>query len=214
MLPKSVQNLINEFARLPGIGPKTAARLALFYVRAPEERAKNLAKLLEQLNSQITTCSSCFTLTDVNSNPCSICSLAERNQSELCVVESPLDLLAFEQGGLYKGLYFVLGGLISPLDGVGPQDIRISQLKKKVKELVVSKKHPEKSRKDYTLEVILALNPSTEGETTGLYIKEECQKIGNVKFTRLAVGLPTGADIDYADSYTLRMALEGRREVE
>lgn len=195
--PEPVTRLIEEFSRLPGIGPKTASRLTFFLLRAPAEQAISLAEALRQLRERITFCSICFNITE--EDPCPICRDEGRDRSIVCVVEEPLDVLAIERTGEYKGLYHVLHGTISPMEGIGPDDLRIQELIKRL-------------RTEPVEEVILATNPSLEGEATAMYIHRQLMPLG-VRVTRLARGLPVGGDLEYADEMTLARALEGRREM-
>lgn len=205
-LPQVVQKLIEEFERLPGVGPKSAARMAYHYLRAPKENAEKLSSLLLDVKSKIKPCEVCFNFTE--NSPCSICSDPRRNQNLLMVVEEPLDVVAFDRVGIkeeggYEGVFHVLGGVISPVNSVGPEDLRISELLKRIE-----------GRQD-DVELIIATNPNLEGEATAMYIREEIKNGGikGVKTTRLARGLPTGADLEYADQTTLRRAIEGRTEL-
>ncbi len=202
VLPKSVEKVIESFERLPGIGPKSAARMAYFFLRAPKERSIDLAKALVEMKKSTTTCSSCFNVTD--SEPCAICRDEQRDASKICVVEEPLDVVALENSGVYKGKYFVLGGVISPADGIGPEDLRMKELKEKISNSI-----------EKTLEVIVATNPSLEGEATAAFITDMLKRIKEkkIKTTRLAMGLPTGADLEYADRLTLKRAMEGRTKI-
>jgi recombination protein RecR len=198
-LPKSVQNLINEFSKLPGIGPKTASRLAFYLLKAPNLDLQNFAATVANLQKDIIFCSICFNMTE--SNPCKICSDSKRDHALICVVEDPLDVVAMDQISDFHGVYHVLGGVISPLDGVGPEDLKIRELL-------------ERLSQPAELEIILATNPSLEGEATAMYLAKQIKlpQFAHVKVTRLARGLPSGADLEYADEYTLSKALEGRRE--
>jgi len=205
VLPKSVENVINEFSRLPGVGPKSASRMTYHYLRSSRLDATKLANALLDMDKEVKSCIKCFNVSD--KDVCDICSSKLRKQDKICVVEEPLDVVAFENSGIYDGLYFVLGGVISPAEGIGEEEIRFKELKARVDELL----------KDAdVLEVIIATNPSLEGEATASYVidlfKDEF-KNGNVKITRLAMGLPTGADLEYADRLTLKRALEGRRGI-
>jgi recombination protein RecR len=205
VLPQSVEKVINEFSKLPGVGPKTAARMAYHYLRSPNHDAKKLSEALEDMDSNVTFCKKCFNVSD--KEICDICSSPIRKQEKLCVVEEPLDVVAFENSAVYDGLYFVLGGVISPAEGIGAEDLRFKELKKRVKELLeeVSK-----------LEIIIATNPNLEGEATASYINDMFKKQlkeGTIVMSRLAMGLPTGADLEYADRLTLKRALEGRRNI-
>ncbi len=195
--PEPVTRLIEEFSRLPGIGPKTASRLTFFLLRAPAEQAISLAEALRQLRERITFCSICFNITE--EDPCPICRDEGRDRSIVCVVEEPLDVLAIERTGEYKGLYHVLHGTISPMEGIGPEDLKIQELIRRL-------------RTEPVEEVILATNPSLEGEATAMYIHRQLMPLG-VRVTRLARGLPVGGDLEYADEMTLARALEGRREM-
>ena len=205
VLPKSVENVINEFSRLPGVGPKSASRMTYHYLRSSRLDATKLANALLEMDKEVKSCTKCFNVSD--KDECDICSSKLRKQDKICVVEEPLDVVAFENSGIYDGLYFVLGGVISPAEGIGEEEIRFKELKARVDELL----------KDAdTIEVIIATNPSLEGEATASYVidlfKEEF-KNNRVKITRLAMGLPTGADLEYADRLTLKRALEGRRGI-
>lgn len=196
-LAKPVARLIEELSRLPGIGPKTASRLTFYLLRVPAEQVKNLAEAIGSLREQIVHCEICFNLTEAS--PCAICRDPQRDQGLICVVEEPLDVIAIERTGEYPGVYHVLHGAISPVDGVGPEDLKIGELLRRVQAGGVR-------------EVILATNPNLEGESTALYIKRLLEPLG-VKVTRIAHGLPVGGDLEYADQVTLIRALEGRREM-
>jgi recombination protein RecR len=200
VLPDNVQKLIRAFERLPGFGPKSAARIAMFMLKSPERYQKELGTLLLNLKRDILYCSICNNLS--SHSPCTICSSQKREQSVICVVEDPLDVVAFEGGSDYQGIYHVLGGVISPVNGIGPEDLSIEKLLKRVKHKNIK-------------EVILATNPNIEGEATAMYIKEEILKQKeDIRISRLARGLPTGADLEYADKTTIKRALEGRTEFE
>ncbi len=192
-----VARLIEEFHKLPGIGPKSAARLAYHILRTPEAGARSLAEAIIDVKEKITLCSICQNLTDTD--PCVICRNTERDASTICVVEEPLDILAIERTGQFKGLYHVLHGVISPMEGIGPDDLKIRELLERLK-------------KGTTEEIILATNPNLEGEATAMYLQRLLSPLG-VKVTSLARGLPVGGDLEYADEVTLGRALEGRREV-
>jgi recombination protein RecR len=203
ILPKAVQKVIEGFERLPGIGPKTAQRLTFYLLHVPEEEIKLFANNLSQLKSHTVFCSLCKNVADFD--PCPICDNPSRDKSVICVVEQPTDLISIEHTGKYQGLYHVLHGAIDPLNNIGPDEIYISDLVKRVK--------------SYTdkLEIILATNPNMEGEATAMYISKQISNIHsqnteNIQITRLAHGLPVGADIEYADEVTLSRALEGRRK--
>jgi recombination protein RecR len=196
-LARPVARLIDEFSRLPGIGPKTASRLTFFLLRAPREQAEALADALRDLKAQSVYCSQCFNIAETS--PCPICASPERDQSIICVVEEPLDVLAIERTGAHHGLYHVLHGAISPVEGIGPGDLRINELIARLNTEAVQ-------------EVILATNPNLEGEATAMYLERLIKPLG-IRITRLARGLPMGSDLEYADEVTLTRALEGRREV-
>lgn len=192
-----VSRLIEEFHKLPGIGPKSAARLTYYLLRMPESEARSLAEAIIDVKEKITLCSVCQNLTDTD--PCSICRNTERDQSIICVVEEPLDILALERTGQFSGLYHVLHGVISPMEGIGPDDLKISELLARL-------------RNGSVKEIILATNPNLEGEATAMYLQRLISPLG-IKVTSLARGLPVGGDLEYADEVTLGRALEGRREV-
>jgi len=205
VLPKSVEKVIDEFSRLPGVGPKSASRMAYHYLRSPNKDATKLAKALTQMDLEVKNCSKCFNVSD--KDICDICSSKLRKTNKLCVVEEPLDVVAFENSAVYDGFYFVLGGVISPADGIGADEIRFTELKGRVEELL---------KENDTVEVIVATNPNLEGEATSNYILDlfkNLLKEGKIKISRLAMGLPTGADLEYADRLTLKRALEGRRDI-
>lgn len=208
VLPSSVEQVINEFSRLPGVGPKSASRMAYHYLRSPNKDATKLASALEEMDREVKNCKSCFNVTD--KEECSICSSQLRKKDKLCVVEEPLDVVAFENSGVYDGLYFVLGGVISPAEGIGEEELRFKELEKRVKELL------EDIKEGSILEIIVATNPSLEGEATSSYIIDLFKtylREKRIKITRLAMGLPTGADLEYADRLTLKRALEGRTDI-
>jgi recombination protein RecR len=196
-VPRSVERLIEELSRLPGIGPKTASRLTFYLLRSPREQAEALAQAVAELHEKIVTCSVCFNIAEAS--PCPICGDAQRDRNLICVVEEPLDVVAIERTGHYDGLYHVLHGAISPVEGVGPEDLKIAELMRRLDE-------------DPVQEVILATNPSLEGESTAMYISRQLVP-RQVRVTRLAHGLPMGGDLEYADEVTLTRALEGRREM-
>jgi recombination protein RecR len=198
-IPQPVERLIEAFSRLPGIGPKTASRLTYFLLRGPENESVELSEALKGLHQGTTFCSVCFNITSVNMDPCEICSDERREQTVLCVVEEPLDVLALERTGKYSGRYHVLHGAISPVEGVGPENLRIEQLITRLDSEAVG-------------ELILATNPTLEGEATAMYLKRRLEGV-SVKITRLARGLPSGGDLEYADSMTLSQAIEGRQEM-
>jgi recombination protein RecR len=194
---KPVESLIRNLTRLPGIGEKSATRLALFILRAPAEDMESLARAIMEVKRRIRTCSVCFNFTD--EDPCTICQDPARHTGQLCVVEDPGDLMAIESSHGFRGLYHVLEGVLSPLDGVGPEQLRVRELVQRVKA-------------GQTREVVLALNPSVEGEATSLYLAQILKPLG-VRVTRIAYGLPAGGDVQYADRVTLGKALENRREL-
>lgn len=195
--PEAVTRLVAEFSRLPGIGPKTASRLTYYLLRAPVEQVRSLGEAISQLRERIRFCSRCFNITETD--PCPICLDERREQHAVCVVEEPLDVLAIERTGEYGGLYHVLHGAISPVDGIGPDDLRIHELVERVRTGSIS-------------EVILATNPSLEGEATAMYVRRQLLPF-QVRVTRLARGLPVGGDLEYADAITLARALEGRQDM-
>ena len=204
-LPKSIQKTIDEFSRLPGIGPKTAARLTFYLLTKSDQDIKNLGSTISGLKDNLVFCKICYNISETN--PCAICRDEKRNKNVLCVVEEPLDVLAIDRTD-FNGLYHVLGGVISPVDGIGPDNLKIPQLFDRLKSENVIK------------EIILATDPSLEGEATAMYIQKtiaELQKSGkinkNIKISRLARGLPVGGDIEYADEMTLKRALEGREDI-
>lgn len=192
-----VARLIEEFNKLPGIGPKTAQRLTYFLLRAPVEQSQLLAEALIRMKERTVFCSVCFNMTEVD--PCSLCQDSRRERDSICVVEEPLDVLALERTRAYRGLYHVLHGAISPVDGIGPEELRIRELLRRVENEKIS-------------EVVLATNPNLEGEATAMYVHRLLRPFG-VRVTRLARGLPVGGDLEYADEVTLSRALEGRREM-
>ncbi|MFC2072163.1 recombination mediator RecR [Chloroflexota bacterium] len=191
-----INKLIQEFNRLPGIGPKSAQRLAYHLLRAPEEQSRLLADAILSVKQEITLCSTCFNVTD--SNPCPLCRSEQRDRSKICIVEQPQDILALEHTRVYKGLYHVLHGAISPTEGVGTDDIRIKELLERLKDSPVD-------------EIILATNTNLEGEQTAMYLNRLISSSG-IKITRLARGLPFGTELEYADDVTLTRAIEGRQE--
>jgi recombination protein RecR len=192
-----VSRLIEELGKLPGIGPKSAARLTYYLLRIPEAEARALAEAIIAVKEKTVLCSSCRNITD--SNPCAVCASKERDHSIICVVKEPLDIMALERTGRYRGLYHVLHGVLSPMDGIGPDDLKIKELLQRLKAGSVS-------------EVILATNPNLEGEATAMYLQRLLSPFG-VRLTRLARGLPVGGDLEYADEVTLTHALEGRQEM-
>ena len=197
ILPKAVSKVIDSFHRLPGIGPKTATRLAFYLLHVPQEELDAFARSLSGLKKDTVLCSECKNVAE--SDPCPICQNDQRDKSIICVVEQPTDVLSIERTGIFHGVYHVLHGIIDPLNNVGPDEIYVGHLLKRV------------TRPDAPItELIIALNPNMEGEATAMYIQKHVA--GLTKVTRLAHGLPIGADIEYADEVTLSRALEGRRE--
>ncbi len=193
---EAINKLIQEFNKLPGIGPKSAQRLTYHLLRAPEEQTKLLAEALLSVKQKITLCSICFNVTE--SDPCPICRSDQHDQSKICIVEQPQDILALEHTRIYDGLYHVLHGAISPTEGVAADDIRIKELLNRLQGSSVN-------------EVILATNPNLEGEQTAMYLHRLISPLG-IKVTRLARGLPFGTELEYADDVTLTRAIEGRQE--
>ena len=203
-LPNSLKNISLFLERLPGIGEKTANRLAFFLLNLPEEDLKEFANNVSDLKSKTKLCKNCFNFTE--KEICEICEDGERNHSTICVVETVLDLLSFEQGRIYNGVYHVLHGKIDPLNRVGPDDLKIRNLESRIQ-----------NSESKIKEIILATNPDMEGEATAVYIKNkltEIKKLGNleIKISRLAYGLPMGANLEYADYMTLKKAIEGRNK--
>lgn len=190
---EALQQLIEEFSRLPGIGRKTAQRLALYLLKQPREDIVRMARTLVNMKDRIRYCSICWNITETD--PCAICASPKRDGNTICVVEEPNDVIAVEKTNDFKGLYHVLGGALSPLDGVGPEDLKVKELLERITGSVA--------------EVILALNPNVEGEATTIYLTKLLKPLG-VKVTRIARGLPVGGDLEFADEATLSRALEGR----
>lgn len=199
LLPESLQSLINALERLPGIGPKSASRLAFYFLRAPEEVSQDLASALANLKANTTLCQECFNITEAGRERCEICESTQRDGTLVCVVEEALDVLALERTGGFQGKYHVLQGVLSPIEGIGPEDLKIRQLIARVSQGEIR-------------EVILATNPSMEGDATALYLRQHLEPLG-VRVTRLARGLPVGGDLEYADQNTLLRALSGRQEM-
>src|SRR5581483_4825595 len=199
LLPEPIQKLMNAFERLPGIGPKSASRLAFYLLRAPEDIPQDLSEALNDLKNKVAFCEECFNITEAGRARCEICENTRRDGSVICVVEEALDVLALERIGAYQGKYHVLHGVLSPIEGVGPDDIKVKPLLERVARGGVK-------------EVILATNPSMEGDATALYLQGQLKPYG-VHVTRLARGLPVGGDLEYADQNTLLRALSGRQEM-
>lgn len=195
--PPTLQNLIDEFAKLPGIGPKSAQRIAFFLLGRDEDEVENLAVSITDARNKLGFCMTCFNLSDTGE--CSICSDNRRDHALLCVVEEPRDVVAMEKTKDFRGRYHVLGGALSPLNGIGPDKIRMAELFERVRQGAVQ-------------EIIIATNPNLEGEATAMYISKQIKPLG-IRVTKLASGLPVGGDIEFADEVTLSRALEGRREL-
>lgn len=200
LLPKALSRVIESFERLPGIGPKSATRLAFYLLHVPKEELEQFAANLTGLKANTVLCSVCKNVAE--KDPCEICASSQRDKDMICVVEQPTDVLSIERTGKYKGVYHVLHGAIDPLNNIGPDEIYIDDLLKRVVNL-----------NSQGAEIILATNPTMEGEATAMYVTKQLKtKNEELKITRLAHGLPVGADIEYADEVTLTRALEGRRE--
>jgi recombination protein RecR len=199
LLPESIQNLVTALERLPGIGPKSASRLAFFLLRASDEVAQDLSVALANLKANTAFCSECFNITDAGRERCEVCESTKRDSSLICVVEEALDVLALERTGGFHGKYHVLQGVLSPIEGIGPDDLKIKQLVARVISGGVK-------------EIILATNPSMEGDATAQYLQTQLKNF-DVHVTRLARGLPVGGDLEYADQNTLLRALSGRQEM-
>ena len=195
--PKSIASLIEHFQKFPSVGPKSAQRMAFYLLRMPESEVEKFAKSMLDAKHNTKACEICFNLS--SASPCEICSSTSRDKSTICVVSETKDLIAVEKTNEYKGLYHVLQGLISPMDGIGADDIRIKELLNRLTD-------------DRVKEVILALSPSVEGEATSLYLSKLIKPFG-IKISRIAFGLPVGADLEYADEITIAKAIEGRREI-
>jgi len=205
-IPKAIQNLIESFEKLPGVGPKTAQRLTFYLLHVPQGELDKFALALQSLKKDTILCSNCFTIGETD--PCDICQDPKRDQSVICVVEEPLDVLALEKSGKYTGVYHVLHGRIDPLNNIGPDEIYISQLIQRVK-----------GKGESVKEIILATNPTMEGEATAMYIAKQLKVQSSefnpstkLRITRIGRGLPVGSDIEYADEMTLQRAMEGRSE--
>ena len=193
----AVEDLIDKLAKLPGIGKKTAVRLALYILRTSQDDAQALARSILRVKERIGLCRTCFNIAE--GELCTICRNPQRDSSLLCIVEEPSDLMAIESTGIFKGLYHVLHGAIAPLDGVGPQELKIAELLERLQQGGVK-------------EVIIATNPTVEGDATALYLAKTIKSLG-ITVTRIAQGIPAGGDIEYVDSKTMTRSLEGRREV-
>ena len=197
--PDPLNLLVQRLSRLPGIGEKTATRLAFHILRAPEDHAQELARAIVEVKQRLRPCSSCFNLTDVDEDPCPLCQDPRRDDELLCVVAQPQDLMAIDRTGAFRGRYHVLHGVLSPLDGVGPDDLRIQPLLERLAPGAVQ-------------EVIIATSPNVEGDATALYLARLLKPLG-LKVSRIASGVPIGGDLEYADGVTLNRALESRREL-
>lgn len=200
LLPIPIQNLIDAFSRLPGIGPKTASRLTFYLLNAPENLSIDLAEALQTLKSGTVFCSTCFNFTDAGREECELCTSDARDTGFLCVVEDPLDVVALERTAGYRGRYHVLQGALSPIEGIGPEDLKISELIQRVQSSEFK-------------EIILATNPSLEGDATAMYLQQRLKPLG-IPITRLARGLPVGGDLEYADQNTILRALAGRQTMD
>ena len=199
LLPEPLQRLTQAFERLPGIGPKTASRLAFFILKAPEQVSTELAEALKGLRLSIGTCPVCYNITLASQPRCDICADNQRDESILCVVEDPMDVLAIERAAAFQGKYHVLHGALSPIEGIGPDDLRIRELEERVKAGNIK-------------EIIIATNPSMEGDATALYLKKQLADYP-LHITRLARGLPVGGDLEYTDQTTIMRALAGRQDM-
>lgn len=199
-LPEPVQKLVDAFARLPGIGPKTASRLTFYLLRAPDDISQSLSEALIGIKQETSLCEMCFNITRKDRPICEICANDQRDRSTLCIVEEPLDVFAIEKTAGYNGLYHVLHGVLSPIEGIGPEDIKIKELYERLKQ------------NDFS-EIILATNPSMEGDATAMFLNDHISQL-NIRITRLARGLPVGGDLEYADQNTLLRALAGRQSLD
>jgi recombination protein RecR len=204
-LPQSIQNVIDQLSKLPGIGPKTASRLGFYLLTKPEGDIAALGEAILHIRENLVTCATCFNISE--NDPCQICSDVNRRRESLLVAEEPLDVLALERAG-WDGRYHVLGGVISPINGIGPDQLRVRELLDRLK-----------NEKEGIGELVLGTDPSLEGEATALYLQQQIEKLSHelphlkqLKITRLARGLPVGSDLEYADELTLQRALEGRKE--
>jgi recombination protein RecR len=196
-LPNSLQRVINEFSKLPGIGPKSAQRLAFYLLKKDNVEILNLSDSVKELRIDIIFCDECHNMTE--SNPCSVCSDMSRNHKLICVVEEPLDALALDKSGAFNGVFHVLGGVLNPMEGITSEQLNINSLLDRIRKLEAK-------------EIIVATNPTLEGETTAMHIAK-LLKDSDVTITRIARGLPMGGDLEYADEVTLSRAIEGRREI-
>ncbi len=197
-IPNSIQTLIDEFAKLPGIGRKSASRLVFYLLNKPQSDLDIFSNALKNLKVNLKKCNNCFNITE-NKDLCLICSDKSRDHSQICIVENILDVIALESASQFRGLYHVLGGAISPIEGIGPDELTVNGLLKRI-------------QKNSITEVIIATNPSLEGDATAMYLQKELGSFKNIKITRLALGLPVGGTLEYADEITLERALQGRVE--
>lgn len=219
ILPKSIRKLIEELSKLPGIGPKSASRLTFYLLKSKDLDREQLATAVNNLKIELTFCRQCHNLAE--SLLCAICADKTRKQNLICVVEEPLDVVALEQGRRFEGVYHVLGGVISPIDGVSPDDLRIRELLERIMGMASSLQlSPGEGRgrpysageRSKSVEIVIATNPSLEGEGTAMYLAKKLRSIPDVKITRIAHGLPIGGDLEYADELTIAKAMEGRRD--
>lgn len=195
---KPLARLVGEFEKLPGIGPKSAQRLAFYILRLADEEARALADAIVEVKARITLCKICYNFTD--QEICEVCRDSKRTEEQICVVSDPRDLIAMDKTGEFKGKFHVLGGVINPMEGIGPDQLKVRELLKRLQEKPVE-------------EVILAMNPSVEGDATALYLTRLLKDVSGLRVTRIAQGVPVGGDLDYADQGTLIQAFENRREV-
>lgn len=198
LIPESVQSLIDAFSRLPGIGPRTASRLTFFLLKSESNAGENLAEALTKLKSETAFCPECFNIMSAGKERCDICASSGRDNDVICVVESPMDVIVLEQSGGYFGKYHVLHGALSPIEGINPEDLRMNELFERIE-------------KGGFTEIIIATNPSMEGDATALYIRQKLDRFP-IQFSRLARGLPVGGELEYADPNTLLRALSGRQK--
>ncbi len=206
-LPSSLQKLINEFSKLPGIGPKSAQRLAFYLLKRDEIDLEQLSFAVSNLKQGVMFCSICHNMSE--GDPCNVCTDKERNQRLICVVEEPLDVVAIDRAGKFQGVFHVLGGVLNPLEGIGPEKLNIDSLLKRIQR----EDSPFAKGLSSIQEVIIATNPSLEGETTAMHLSKLLKKAHpTIKISRIAHGLPMGGDLEYADDITLTRAMEGRRE--
>jgi len=201
--PKGIRDLIAAFERLPGVGPKSATRLVFYLINTPRAYVKDLSDSLLKIKDEIKICNKCFSVSE--QDICSICEDKRRDIGQICVVERAIDVMAIENMGGFKGVYHVLGGVVNPLEHIGPDDLKIDELVERVKSNLGN-------GKKNSLEIILATNPTMEGEATALYIKKKLEGL-EVKISRIGSGLPMGADLEYADQATLSRAMDGRRDI-